>query len=136
MFVENTSQRIWQFIQEIIKELFKVSLISYFTFYLINDLAPGFVSRYFNLNIILVIVVISGIVTILGGKEEEVKKEKQRTQIYDYVLILIAGLITTILIFIGIKDMGKMAYLVSIVAGGIVIIVSILLFNEPTKDND
>ncbi|MFC1687638.1 hypothetical protein ACFL0L_03595 [Patescibacteria group bacterium] len=135
MFAENKSQRIWQFTRQIIKELFKVSLVSYFLLYLINDLAPGFVSRYFNLNIVLVIIVVSGIISIFGG-EEEVKKEKKHIRMLDYIFILIAGLITAILIFVGIKDMGKLAYLVSIVAGGIVIIISILLFHEPTKDHD
>ena len=52
-----TFQLIWKIAKELIAEIFKISLLSYLLFYLIEDFFPGFVSGFFSMDILLGIVV-------------------------------------------------------------------------------
>jgi len=124
-------------IQEIIKEIFKISLVSYLLFYLIENFKVGFISDYCNLNILLIITIVSGILTV-AGKEEVEENKREKIKVKDYMFILILGLVAAGLIFYNIKEIGKLAYLISIVSGIIIILISILLINSSinNKEND
>jgi len=121
--------------QEIIKEIFKISLISYLLFYLVENFKAGFISDYFSLNILLIITIISGVLTV-GGEKEVEEKGKYSLKVRDYIFIIILGLIAAGLIFYSIKEIGKLAYLISIVSGVIVILISILLLNDSFDDEE
>lgn len=121
--------------QEIVKEVFQISLISYLVFYLIEDFKPGFITNYFNLNIILILTIISGIITVLfegkessfeTGHEEKVPEEKKIKKI-DYLFIVVLGVVAAIIIFFKIKSLGWLAPIISIISGIIIILISILL---------
>jgi len=121
--------------QEIIKEIFKISLISYLLFYLVENFKAGFISDYFNLNILLIITIISGVLTV-GGKKEVEEREKYSIKIRDYIFIVILGLVAAGLIFYSIKEIGKLAYLISTVSGVIIMLISILLLNNSFDDKE
>ena len=121
--------------QAVIKEIFKISLISYLLLYLMENFKAGFISDYFNLNIILIITIISGILSV-SGEKEVAEKEIERIKVKDYVFITILGAIAALLIYYGIKDIGKLAYLISAVSGVIIILISILLISEPENNNE
>jgi hypothetical protein len=122
-------------IQEIIKEIFKISLISYLLFYLVENFKAGFISDYFNLNILLIITIISGVLTV-GGKKEVEEREVKKIKVKDYVFIIVLGAVAAGLIYYSIKEIGKLAYLISIVSGVIVILISILLLNDSFDDEE
>jgi len=122
-------------IQEIIKEIFKVSLISYLLFYLVENFMTGYITDYFNLNILLIITIISGILTVAGEKEVG-EKEERRIKVKDYIFIIILGLVAAGLIFYNIKEIGKLAYLISIVSGIIIVLISILLLKDSFDDKE
>lgn len=54
---------------EIAKDIFKISGISYVIFFILDFLNPGFVVNFLNLNLILIICIISGIITALIYKK-------------------------------------------------------------------
>lgn len=128
-------EAIWWLTKEIISEIFKVSLISYLIFYLIESFKAGFIADYFNLNILLIITILSGVFMVLFKKEEESKKEVQKIRKRDYIFIIILGVVATGLIYYKIKEIGWLSYVISPISGIIIILISILLLNEQ-QEND
>lgn len=121
----------WLF-KKIVNEIFTMALITYLLFYLIEDFNNGFIINYFNLNILLIITIISGILMVLTVPEaEERKPEPIKTR--NYIFIVVLGIMATALIYFGIKEIGKLALIIAPISGLIIILISILLF---TDDND
>lgn len=134
MFLRMDKKEIyWLMFKEIISEIFKISLISYLVFYLIESFKSGFITDYFNLNILLIITILSGIFTVLVQSEEE-KREPQKIKKRDYIFIVILGVVAAGLIYYKIKGIGWLSYVISIISGIIIILLSILLLNEPEND--
>ena len=134
MLLQEQKRRVFLWlIKSIIEEIFRVSLISYLLFYLIDDFRKGFISDYFNLNILLGFTIISGIITVAWQKEEKERKIP-KIQKKDYIFIVILGLISAGLIYYRIKEIGKLAYLISAISGIIIILISILLLKEPMEE--
>ncbi|HLD62117.1 MAG TPA: hypothetical protein VI998_04060 [Patescibacteria group bacterium] len=129
-----TFQLIWKTAKELVSEIFKISLLSYLVFYLIEDFFPGFVSGFFNMNILLGIVVGSGVFTVISQKEEskegEGKEVKNKIRARDIVFIVILSIIAGGLIYLKTKDLGKLGLAISIISGIIILLMSILLLTE------
>ena len=129
-----TFQLIWKTAKELVSEIFKISLLSYLVFYLIEDFFPGFVSGFFSMNILLGIVVGSGVFTVISQKEEskegEGKEVKNKIRARDIVFIVILSIIAGGLIYLKTKDLGKLGLAISIISGIIILLMSILLLTE------
>jgi len=128
-------EKLIYFSTEIISEIFKISLISYLFFYLIESFKTDFISDYFNLSILLITAILSGIFTVLFKKETDEKEEKQIIRLKDYIFIIILGLIAAGIIYYKIKGLGWLSYIISAISGVIVILLSILLLNETNEDD-
>ncbi len=134
-----TFQLIWKITKELIVEVFKISLLSYLLSYLIEDFFPGFASGFFNMNILLGIVVASGAFTVAAQKEEDKKREEKeainKIRARDIVFIVLLSIIAGGLIYLKTKDLGKLGLAISIISGIIILLMSILLLTEEEKDN-
>ena len=134
-----TFQLIWKVAKELIAEIFKISLLSYLIFYLIEDFFPGFVTNFFSMNILLGIVAGSGVFTVISQKEEskegEGKEAKNKIRARDIVFIVILSIIAGGLICIKTKDLGKLGLVISIISGIIILLMSILLLTEEEKND-
>ena len=134
-----TFQLIWKTVKELIAEIFKISLLSYLIFYLIEDFFPGFVSGFFGINILLGMVGGSGVFTVVSQKEEskegEGKEVKNKIRARDIVFIVILSIIAGGLIYIKTKDLGKLGLVISIISGIIILLMSILLLTEEEKND-
>ena len=108
------------------KLLFQYLLIFYLGMLLIREFKSNFLS-ILNLNYILIIVIVFGIITVLTYKP--VKKEEIVTK-NDYYLIFFLGVLGAILIYMKIKDLGYLAYLISIIAGILIVLLSKLVIEE------
>ena len=75
----------------------------------------------------VIIVIAFGIITVLTYKP--VKKEEIVTK-NDYYLIFFLGVLGAILIYMKIKDLGYLAYLISIIAGILIVLLSKLVIEE------
>lgn len=131
----NKKEAILWLIKEIISEIFKISLITYLIFYLIDSFKTGFITDYFNLNLLLIITILSGIFTVIFKKEVEVKKELQKIKKREYIFIIFLGIISAGLIYYKIKSIGRLSYIISIISGIIIILLSILLLNDQQEDD-
>ena len=119
--------------KEILSELFKASLIAFLILYLADDMFTGFVSDYFNINIVLIIALISGILTV-ALKVEMPEKTPMIFRKSDYLYLAILSFGSMILIYYRLIDLGKIAYLISIIAGIMIFLISVLLYKDSTNE--
>lgn len=114
-------------------DLFSTLLVTVLLLLLAETIWSGSVSAHLNINYLLVIVIISGAISVLTRKEEQ-KVEKVKITKKDYLYIGIMGIAGSLIIWYKIKDIGNLAYLISIVAGALIVLLSLLLFEEDEKD--
>ena len=110
------------------KALFEQLLVSYLLLLLIEEIWTKSVTPYLNMNILLVLVIITGAIAVLTQKEEEkVISEPTRK---DYLLIGILGIAGAGIIFYKTKEIGWLSYIISAVSGILIILLSCLVINE------
>ena len=115
-------------------ELFSMLLITYLLLLLAETIWGGSVSANMNINYLLISVIISGAISVLTRKEEE-NVEKVDITKKDYLYIGTLGIAGSLIIWYKIKDIGNLAYLISIVAGALIVLLSLLLFKEDENDS-
>jgi len=137
-----TFELIWKTAKELVSEIFKISLLSYLLFYLIEDFFPGFVSSFFSMNILLGIVVGSGVLTVISQKPDSAKAstdegriEENKIRARDIVFIVILSIIAGGLIYLKTKSLGGLGLAISIISGIIILLMSILLLTEEEKND-
>jgi hypothetical protein len=136
MPVERTI-RIPRLAQWALNELFTVSLVTYLAFYLFDSLVGSFISKQFNMNILLWIVVASGVLSVWcnpsGRGMEDAAPTKNRITWVTVVYIVGLGVVAGLIIYIKTRSLGRMGLLVSGVSALLVIALSLtLLFEEKT----
>ena len=112
---------------EIISHLFQTLLVTYLLLLLIEQLWQGVVSVYFNLNYLLVIVIIAGILDVFSVHEE---KRKEQITKKDYIFISILGVLGFAIIKYKTSELGGLSWLISIIAGILIILLSLLVLEE------
>lgn len=121
----------WLIILNLAKDIFEVSLVSYLVFYLIDQIKQGFVSNFFNLNYILWTAIVSGIISAFS-KEKEEKTKPLTTR--DYIFITVLAIIGAAIIFYKTQDLGWLSWLVSAIAGILIVVISILLLSKDEEE--
>lgn len=115
-------------------ELFSTLLVTYLLLLLAETIWSGSVSANMNINYLLISVIISGAISVLTRKEEE-NVEKVEITKKDYLYIGTLGIAGSLIIWYKLKDIGNQAYLISIVAGALIVLLSLLLFKEDENDS-
>ncbi|MBU2235760.1 MAG: hypothetical protein ABIF80_04530 [Patescibacteria group bacterium] len=136
MFIHSTNKELTRLLRDIDKQIFEVLLVSYLLFYLLDQILNNIISDYFNLNIILIIVIISGAVMSFPAfsSEKEENKEKQ-AGLKDYLFIIGLGIVAAGVIYYKIDLFFWMRLAISIISGMIIILLSILLLYENNEKN-
>ena len=111
---------------EIINHLFQTILITYLILLLIEQIWTGFVSTYLNLNYLLILTIIVGILDVFS----EHKKIEQKTTKKDYYLIYTLGILGAIIIKYKTADLNYLSWIISIIAGILIILLSYLILEE------
>ncbi|MCD4759902.1 hypothetical protein K8R33_03365 [archaeon] len=114
---------------EIISHLFQTLLITYLILLLIEQIYTGFVSTYLNLNYLLILTIAAGILDVFTVK----KKVKEKTKKSDYYLIYALGILGAIIIKYKTADLNYLSYIISIIAGILIILLSYLILEEDEK---
>jgi hypothetical protein len=118
------------------QELFSVILVTYLLLLLLETIQEGFISSHLNLNQLLIIVIITGAIAVLTGKEDyEIKKEKESITTKDHIFIIGAGILGSGIIYYKIQETGWLSYVISAMAGILIILLSILIL-EDENDED
>ena len=111
----------------IFHEVFQYSLITYLVLTLIESMKEGFVSNFFNSNILLIPLLISGILMAYLRHANVPSDTQSKITNEDVQNILIFAISGTILVYFKIQDMGTISLYIAIAAGIIILLVSILL---------
>ena len=112
---------------ETINTAFQSLLVLYLILLLAEQIWENSVSYYLNLNYLLIVVIIAGILSTFT-KQEKAKKEAITAKDYIYITTLsIAG---TIIIFIKTRELGWLSYTISLIAGILIFLLSYLVLDE------
>ena len=114
-----------------INHLFQVLLVTYLVLLLAEELWAGVVSNYLNLNYLLAIVIILGILDIFSEHPPQDKKPITRK---DYLFIIILGILGFAIIKYKTASLGWLSWVISGVAGVLIILLSILVLEEDTDE--
>jgi len=122
----------WQFkIYIFAEEFFQFSLITYLILLFAETLQTGFVSYFFNLNILLGVVLISGITMLITQREQKEKplpRKKMRRSDVIYTIFLALG--GGLLVYLKVQEIGNIAIIIACITTIIIILLSFLLFME------
>ncbi len=114
-----------------INHLFQVLLVTYLVLLLVEELWSGTVSNYLNLNYMLVIVIVLGILDVFSEQQRVENKEATKK---DYIFILLLAIAGFFIIKVKTAQLGWLSWLISIIAGILIFLLSILVLEE--KDNE
>jgi len=110
------------------RNIFQYILILFLLTLLIREFYPDYVNHYININYFVIIVIIFGVITI--STIEEKPRKKQPVIKKDYFLAIFMGILGTVIIFLRLKEIGWIAYLISILGGFLITFLSILFLKE------
>lgn len=111
----------------LINHLFQTFLVTYLILLLIDQIQAGFVSLYLNLNYLLIIVIILGILDIFSEHDSvSIKKPNWK----DYLFIFALGIVGFIIIKFKTTQLGSLSWGISIIAGVLIILLSVLILND------
>ena len=112
---------------ELISSIFQSFLAAYLVLLLVEQVWNGSVSVYLNLNYLLIVIIIFGILDVFS----EHKKVKEKPANWkDYLFIYILGIIGFIILKVKTIDLGWLSWVISIIAGILIILISLLVLEE------
>lgn len=124
-------------------EIFQISLLTYLILALLESLKPGFISYFFNLNILLGVVLVCGIVSVLplpATSKKELHKHLLVESFENWIhedrkkmngtLTFLMSLGGGAIVYYKTQDLGGVALAIAIVAGLIIALLSFLVYAE------
>jgi len=141
--VKNYFSYLFQEFKKSVNSIFSWSLIFYLVLLLIEEFKDTeFVKEAFlfeesflkgflaeRMNWLLGWVILTGIFSVFWGEQQE-KLTKEKITKKDYLFILGLGLLGAYLIFYKTKELGWLSYVISIISGLLIILLSIIILNE------
>ncbi len=128
MFLKDKKAGFWtHFYLLVIVELFKVSLVTYLCLYLLESMSASFVSNYFNINAILAIAAVSGVISVFVHNEEA-QYTFQKPGIKEYCIGSILALTSAGIVYRQTRTVGHFSVLLAIVTV-LIVFFSLTLLN-------
>ena len=112
---------------ELISSVFQSFLVAYLVLLLVEQIWNGSVSVYLNLNYLLVVVILFGILDVFS---EHKKVREKPTNWKDHLFIYLLGMIGFIILKVKTIDLGWLSWVISIIAGILIILISLLVLEE------
>ncbi len=124
------------FIKKIINEIFSLSLVFYLILFLLEEIKSNFVSNYLNINIFLILTIISGILAVLTKSDEvyKINEKNKKREVFDYIIASVLGLIGGIVTYYKITDIEHwLSLLISLMIFILIFLIALLFLD---KDED
>ena len=119
---------IW-FIAEIIKTIFVASFLTFIIFFILEYFKTGLITNYLNINLILIIYLISAIILALSIKDE-IQLSSKKIGLFRILFFIILAFLTAILIF-NIIDSEKISLVLGPISGLAIFLILILISKFP-----
>lgn len=111
----------------IINHLFQTLLVTYLLLLLAEQVWQGTVSVYINLNYLLIMVIITGILDVFSEKPNFFR-EKPTTK--DFIFVILLGIIGFAIIKFKTQELGLLSWIIATVAGILIILLSLLVLED------
>ncbi|MBU0467126.1 MAG: hypothetical protein KJ718_01775 [Nanoarchaeota archaeon] len=111
----------------LVNHVFQTLLVTYLVLLLLEQIWKGIVSVYLNLNYLLVIVILVGIVDVFSEVPE---KGKEKVKKRDYWFVAVLGVIGFMIIKYKTADLEWLSWVISLIAGVLIILLSLLVLEE------
>lgn len=108
----------------LVKDLFVYSLIIYLSLFLLESFFPGFVNHDFNLNIILWITFIIGLLSFFSPKTQgnTINVQSEKPSFSDFLLLLCFALLGSLFVFLKVENVTLFKLLLSFLVGVIILL--------------
>lgn len=116
----------------LVNYVFQSLLVVYLILLLAEQIWHTSVSAYLNLNYLLVIVIIAGILDVFS---EHPKQAKEKARKRDYLFVILLGIAGFVIIKIKTSQLGWLSWLIAVIAGILIILLSILVLEEDEDEN-
>ena len=116
----------------IFNHLFQTLLITYLLLLLAEQIWPGVISIYINLNYLLIIVILSGILDVFSVKPPTNRSPPTSG---DYIFILALSILGSIIIKFKTAQLNLLSWIISIIAGVLIFLLSVIIINDEDKQN-
>lgn len=110
----------------LVNHVFQILLLTYLILLLIEQIWAGIISTYLNLNYLLVFVILIGVLDVFSEHSAIISKTTKK----DYVFIFILGILGFLTIKYKTSDLGTLSWIISVIAGTLIILLSILILEE------
>jgi len=117
---------------DLVNHIFETLLVTYLVLLLVEQIWTGTVSNYLNLNYLLIIVILAGILSVFS--EHSFIQNKKPTW-KDYLFIAVLGIAGFLIILFKTQQLGWLSWLISIIAGILIILLSLLILDEDENEN-
>ncbi len=115
----------------IITELFQISLIGYLILFLAETVNRGFVTNYFNLNILLVFTGTIGILsTVLQNSKFNNNEKLVSISISDIILIVLFSLISGSIVFYKTRSIENISIIIAVITMVVTSLLSYFILTE------
>ena len=109
------------------KNIFQYLLIFYLAILLVQEYNENFL-KFLNMNYMLILTIVLGIITVLTYKPKQVEKKKLTS--LDNYFIYFLGIVGAVLVYFKINDLGWISYLISALSGILIIVLNKLIVEE------
>lgn len=129
MFYKNNNRQFFN----IIIDFFQVSLLLYLLLFVFDEFKMGFVSNFINLNWILGIVVISGVLILFFKNKFIQEKSLIINRKVDLFFISLISLVVIFFVYQEIRDLKWLALVISILSGILIWFISYFIIKDEEK---
>lgn len=98
-------------------KIFSILLIVYLILLLIEQFFKNPFKQFFNLNVVLIMLIVSGSSCVISIREKEIEQWEYEIKRKDILFIILFGIIGSVLIWIRTKEYGPISYYISITSG-------------------
>ena len=125
---------ILEHLKYIFSYVFQALLFLFLLTLLVREFYPELINSKININWFMIIVIVFGALSILFPVNQQVPEKKQTTW-KEHLLVIILGIAGAFIIFLKLKALGWLSYVISILGGMIIILLSWLLLNEEEENS-
>jgi predicted MFS family arabinose efflux permease len=115
---------------ELVRVLFPVLLSTYLLLILIETVFEGSVSSYLNLNGLLIVVIIVGIIFLITAPAEADNKQGKHLTARNLLIMIPAGIGGAVIIWYKAQEIGWLSYVISISGGGLIMLLPMIIWRK------